>query len=140
MWLAVPGGEQDSLRSSTYLIVAVDVQSNPHQGLTGSDTAHRPPPAGLLPLDELVPEPGGRHEGAKGEVLDNLRSQLCLVGLYRIQFTLQNIKYFLAGFSRLKPSISCSSLRTTEFSTMAFVASSGPTSSVLSRDQANDQY
>ena len=69
--------------SSSSFIIVVDLQNHPHQGLAGPDPAHHPPPAGLLPLDELVPEPAGRLEGAEGEVLDNLCSQLCLVGLLK---------------------------------------------------------
>ena len=75
MWRGVPGR---GLSSRSFIIV-VDVQNHPHQSLTGPDTAHHPPPAGVLPLHELVPGPGGRTEGAEGEVLDNLRSELCLV-------------------------------------------------------------
>ena len=54
-----------------------------HQSLAGPDTAHHPPPARVLPLHELVPGSGGRTEGAEGEVLDNLRSELCLVAFFK---------------------------------------------------------
>ena len=79
MWRGVPGR---GLSSRSFIIV-VDVQNHPHQSLAGPDTAHHPPPARVLPLHELVPEPGGRTEGAEGEVLDNLRSELCLVAFFK---------------------------------------------------------
>ena len=60
-------------------IILVDVKNHPHQSVIGPDTPHHPSPTGLLPLHELLPEPGGRPEGTEGEVLDNLRSELCLV-------------------------------------------------------------
>ena len=60
-------------------IILVDVKNHPHQSVIGPDTPHHPSPTGLLPLHELLSEPGGRPEGAEGEVLDNLRSELCLV-------------------------------------------------------------
>ena len=74
MWLRVPGGGQLNLMSSRSFIIVLHLKNHPHQSLAGPDTAHHPPPAGLLPLHELVPEPGGRLQGAEGEVLDNLRS------------------------------------------------------------------
>ena len=76
MWQRVPGKRTIK---HCHCLIDVDVKNHPHQSLIGPDTAHHPPPVGVLPLHELVPEPARRAEGAEGEVLDNLRSQLCLV-------------------------------------------------------------
>ena len=84
-------------------IILVDIKNHPRQSVTGPDTPHHPSPPGVLPLHELLPEPGGRPEGTEGEVLDNLRSQLCLVTSLLYQTPSQGLKYFLPGFSLLRP-------------------------------------
>ena len=61
------------------ILIFHNFQDNRHQSVVRSDNPHHPPAVGVLPLYELVPGSAGRLQGAEGEVLDDLRSQLPLV-------------------------------------------------------------